>query len=252
MCHVQLLHSIDHILHQVRGGNRIIPSHRLCFWPLPGKLNKLETEERILQNNINAWPHSISPRGMAGLYNGIDFKDLWKNTIRLMIKCEPGQLRQDSSMYNGVYTSHHVYSLHSSYSGPRKYCLGTSKGTTDWRLDHTGSAIITQDYPGDPCGHLSLRPRGHWSLASHCHWAPWSHWGTWGLSLVSPWIFMFYPLAGWCWHRGWCPGTGLVFTPHSKAQCEGQPPVRCRAHIARCHLIKRLSDIEPLNNHHQS
>lgn len=180
---------------------------------------------------ISTHDHTQS-RGMAGLYNGIDFKDLWKNTIRLMIKCEPGQLRQDSSMYNGVYTSHHVYSLHSSYSGPRKYCLGTSKGTSDWRLDHTGSAIITQDYPGDPCGHLPLRPRGHWSLAPHCHWAPWSHWGTWCLSFspVSPWIFMFYPLgdagtgAGvggldWCSHHTvkhtvWGPAPSAVQSSH--------------------------------------
>ena len=157
-----------------------------------------------------------------------------------MIKCESGQLRQDSSMYNGVHTSHHVYSLHSSYSGPRKYCLGTSKGTTDLRLDHTRSAIITHDYPGDPCDHLPLRLRGHWSLASHCHWAPWSHWGMRPLflSCFSMNIYVLSELGDAGTRAGvrglaWC-------SHHTVKHAVWGPAPSAVPHIARCHLIKRL------------
>ena len=117
--------------------------------------------------------------------------------------------------------THHVYSLHSSHSGPRKYCLGTTEGTSDcWRLDHHIVIITHCDQPHVVTA--SAPGPGAWSLAITGHGVTGPH--EWGPSpSLSCRKFLheylcFIPMEGWCWHRGWCEGTGLVFTPHGKAQ----------------------------------
>ena len=91
--------------------------------------------------------------GAWGLFN-INFKDLWKNTIRLMIKWEPGRLAWSLGLYNGVDT-HKMYTVFTHrIRGQENIVLAPARGqvTGGWTL------IIAIIITHITCGHL------HWSL----------------------------------------------------------------------------------------
>ena len=125
----------------------------------------------------------------AWVLHNINFKDLWKNTIRLMIKWEPGRSAWSLGLYNGVDT-HKMYTVFTHrIRGQENIVLAPARGqvTGGWTL--LIAIIITHI----TCGHL------HWSLeltdhASLHHTVLFGLCSLWSLSLscphFSPWIFM--------------------------------------------------------------